>query len=163
MLYGNCLKVLKAINFLCRNAEETSTVDICVYLHNRIQNEDFLGCIHQLENDGLIEIRSETELLVSVAPTHKGRHYKEYRRRVIVEFILKSVLTPNSYRCCICYNPHHAFFPTISQITPNSSIPSREPTTPAIIETANSAVSFFVHSSQKNSHVIRQLSSHRFI
>lgn len=49
MLYGNCLKVLKAINFLCRNAEETSTVDICVYLHNRIQNEDFLGCIHQLE------------------------------------------------------------------------------------------------------------------
>lgn len=94
MLYGNCLKVLKAINFLCRNAEETSTVDICVYLHNRIQNEDFFGCIHQLENDGLIEIRSETELLVSVAPTHKGRHYKEYRRCVIVGFILKSVLTP---------------------------------------------------------------------
>lgn len=94
MLYGKCQKVLKAVNYLCERKEETSVFDIGVYLHNRIQTEDLIGCLHQLKEDGLIEILSESGLLVSVAPTHKGRHYKEYRKRIIAEFTFKSILIP---------------------------------------------------------------------
>ena len=72
MLYGKCEKILKSVNFLCQTAEETTTLDIGVYLHNRIQTEDLLGCLHLLEDDGFIEIISESGPLLHVKLTHKG-------------------------------------------------------------------------------------------
>ena len=68
--------------------------DIGVYLHNRIQTEDLLGCLHQLKDDGFIEIISESGPLLHVRPTHKGRHYKEYRRAAVIGFFMKSIFTP---------------------------------------------------------------------
>lgn len=94
MLYGKCEKVLKSINFLCEAAEETTTFDIGVYLHNRIQTEDLLGCLHLLEDDGFIEIISESGPLLHVKLTHKGRHYKEHRRAAVIGFFVKSIFTP---------------------------------------------------------------------
>ena len=56
MLYGKCQKVLKAVSYFCERKEETSVFDIGVYLHNRIQTEDLIGCLHQLKEDGYEEI-----------------------------------------------------------------------------------------------------------
>lgn len=94
MLYGKCEKVLKSIIFLCESAEETTTLDIGVYLHNHIQTEDLLGCLHLLEDDGFIEIISESGPLLHVKLTHKGRHYKEHRRVAVIGFFMKSIVTP---------------------------------------------------------------------
>lgn len=94
LLYGKCAKVLKSVCFLCKEAKETTTLDIGVYLHNRIQTEDLLGCLHQLKDDGFIEIISESGPLLHVRPTHKGRHYKEYRRAAVIGFFMKSIFTP---------------------------------------------------------------------
>lgn len=94
MLYGKCHKVLKSISFLCQNTEETTTLDIGVYLHNHIQTEDLLGCLHILKDDGFIEIISESGPLLYVKLTHKGRHYKEHRRAAVIGFFMKSILTP---------------------------------------------------------------------
>lgn len=94
MLYGKCVKILKAVNYLCEREDETTTLDIGVYFHNRIQTEDLLGCLQQLKEDAFIEILSEDGPLLFVKPTHKGRHYKENRRANLSNFILKSILTP---------------------------------------------------------------------
>lgn len=94
MLYGKCHKVLKSISFLCQNTEETTTLDIGVYLHNRIQTEDLIGGLRQLEEDGFIEILSESGPLLHVKLTHKGRHYKEHRRAAVIGFFIKSIFTP---------------------------------------------------------------------
>ena len=94
MLYGKCPKVLKSISFLCQTAEETTTLDIGVYLHNRIQTEDLVGCLHQLKDDGFVEILSENGPLLHVKPTHKGRHYKEHRNAEIKRFLFNSIIVP---------------------------------------------------------------------
>ncbi len=94
MLYGKCEKVLKSIIFLCESAEETTTLDIGVYLHNHIQTEDLLGCLHILKDDGFIEIISESGPLLYVKLTHKGRHYKEHRHAAVIDFFMKSIVTP---------------------------------------------------------------------
>ena len=94
MLYGKCEKILKSVNFLCQTAEETTTLDIGVYLNNRIQTEDLLGCLHLLEDDGFIEIISESGPLLHVKLTHKGRHYKEHRNAEIKRFLFTSVVVP---------------------------------------------------------------------
>lgn len=94
MLYGKCKKVLKAINFLCRDTSETSTLDIGVYLHNRIQSEDLIGCLHQLESDRYIKILAEDKLLLSVSPTHKGKHLREYELAEMKHFLFTSILVP---------------------------------------------------------------------
>ena len=94
MLYGKCAKVLKSVCFLCKEEKETTTLDIGVYLHNRIQTEDLLGCLHQLKDDGFIEIISESGPLLHVKPTHKGRHHKEYRNAEIKSFLFTSIIVP---------------------------------------------------------------------
>ena len=94
MLYGKCAKVLKSVCFLCKEEKETTTLDIGVYLHNRIQTEDLLGCLHQLKDDGFVEIISESGPLLHVKPTHKGRHHKEYRSAEIKRFLFTSIIVP---------------------------------------------------------------------
>lgn len=94
MLYGKCAKVLKSVYFLCKETKETTTLDIGVYLYNRIQTEDLIGCLHQLKDDGLIEIISENGPLLHVKPTHKGRHYKEHRHAEIKHFLFTSIIVP---------------------------------------------------------------------
>ena len=54
MLYGKSRKVLKALQFLCKDTGYTSLADVLVYLNNHILPEDFDGCINQLEQEGLI-------------------------------------------------------------------------------------------------------------
>ena len=94
MLYGNCKRVLKSINFLCANAEETTTLDIGIYLHNRIQTEDLIGCLHLLQEDGLIKVSSENGSLIQVSPTHKGKHFKENQAAEIKRFLFTSIVVP---------------------------------------------------------------------
>lgn len=97
MLYGKCKKVLKSIQFLTAKDNITSTFDIAIHMHHNIQDEDLRGCIEALERDGyltIVQTIGDKGVNIRVSLTHKGRHYQEYRRSEIKEFLLKSVLTP---------------------------------------------------------------------
>lgn len=96
MLYGKSRKVLSAIRYLCKDGGTTSTMDISIYLKNRIQDEDLRGCINNLANPGnaYIEIIEESNAYIRVKTTHKGRHFPEYELARYREFLLKSIFTP---------------------------------------------------------------------
>lgn len=94
MLYGKSQKVLGAIQFLCQHEQKTSTLDIVVYLKNRIHDEDLRGCIHILETEGCVNILEEVEAYILVSLTHKGRHFNEYRQKAFMDFLGKSIFTP---------------------------------------------------------------------
>lgn len=94
MLYGNSKKVLKAIQFLCAEENKTSTLDIKIFLNNKVQDEDLFGCVHILENDGYIQISEENDLYIQVSLTHKGKHYAEELRAKVLHFLYVSVLVP---------------------------------------------------------------------
>lgn len=94
MLYGKCKKVLEAICFLSAEDRKTSTLDIKMYMNNKIHDEDLRGCIRVLEQEGYIKVLESTPAYLRVAPEHKGFHYKEYKHSEMKEFFLKSVFTP---------------------------------------------------------------------
>lgn len=96
MLYGNCKKILKSIVFLCAETSETNTLDIAVFLNNRIQTEDMIGCLRHLASAGerYINITKEEGPLLYVSPTHKGKHFKEDARAEAKHFLMVSVLVP---------------------------------------------------------------------
>ena len=95
MLYGNNRKVLKAIRFLCETSETTNSLDIAVYLHNRIQTEDLIGCLNHLSTEeGYINPITEEGSLVYVSLTHKGRHYQQYECAKMRHFLINSIVIP---------------------------------------------------------------------
>lgn len=93
MLIRPCHRVMKAINYLCRQKETTSKLDLMVYFHHRINDLDLDNTIHQLFEDGYVSI-IPNELTEEIKPTYKGRHYSEYRWIVAKEIILKSFILP---------------------------------------------------------------------
>lgn len=94
MLYGNCKKVLEAAVFQSAESGKTSTLDISVHLSNRIHTEDLNGCLAILEDEGYVQITDRESVAPTVIPTHKGKHFKEYRREKIKNFLLTSILVP---------------------------------------------------------------------
>ena len=94
MLYGKSRKVLKALQFLCKDTGYTSLADVLVYLNNHILPEDFDGCINQLEQEGLIETPSEEYGIPKYELTHMGKHYSEFQRAEFGRFLLRSILVP---------------------------------------------------------------------
>ena len=95
MLYGKSRKVLNAIRFLCQEESETNIFNIGVYLHNRIQTEDLMGCLDLLssKDEGYIRI-TRTEPTVYVTLEHKGRHLYEYEMMKLKQFLRNSIITP---------------------------------------------------------------------
>jgi len=94
VLYGKSRKVLNAIRFLCRENENTSTLDITIYLKKHIHDEDLRGCIRLLNNEGYIRIIEDTNLYIRVSLTHKGKHFDEYEKAEYKAFFIKSILAP---------------------------------------------------------------------
>ena len=94
MLYGKSRKVLNAIRFLCSENENTSTLDITIYLKKQIYDEDLRGCIRLLNNEGYIKIIEDTNLYIRVSLTHKGKHFDEYEKAEYKAFFIKSILAP---------------------------------------------------------------------
>lgn len=93
-MYGNCKKILKAICYLCTDQEETTTLDIAVYLHNRVRDEDLIGCIRVLEADKLVEVKEDDGVLLYIQPTHQGRHFKENQWAKVKHFLFTIVAVP---------------------------------------------------------------------
>ena len=81
MLYGKSRKVLKALQFLCKDTGYTSLADVLVYLNNHILPVDFDGCINQLEQEGLIETPSEECGIPKYELTHMGTMMLRKRKR----------------------------------------------------------------------------------
>lgn len=95
MLYKNSFKVLKSIVYLCKSTSKTSSLDITVYFHNRINDLDLLSTLDYLCENGYITIGSKDDFLYSdIKDTHLGRHIKEIRIQQFKEFLLKSVCVP---------------------------------------------------------------------
>ena len=94
MLYGKSRKVLKALQFLCKDSGYTSLADVLVYLNNHILSEDFDGCIALLEQEGLIKTPTEEYGIPRYELTHLGKHYSEFRRAQIARFFMSSIVVP---------------------------------------------------------------------
>lgn len=94
MLYGKSRKVLRAIQFLCKDNQHTTSIDVTVYLHNRILSEDFDGCISLLEKEELIKTTYNELGFPQYELTHLGKHYSEFRRAQIARFFMSSIVVP---------------------------------------------------------------------
>lgn len=94
MLYGKSRKVLRAIQFLCKDNQHTTSIDVTVYLHNRILSEDFDGCISLLEKEELIKTTYNELGFPQYELTHLGKHYSEFQRAEFVRFLLRSIIVP---------------------------------------------------------------------
>ena len=93
MIYP-CYKVLKAINYLCKNAESTSNVDIMVYFHQKINHLDLSATINQLVIEEYITADIDEVLIQNIKPTYKGKHYMQYRWLEFKDTLVKSFILP---------------------------------------------------------------------
>ena len=94
MLYGKSRKVLRAIQFLSKDTDPATSLDVIVYLHNRILSEDFDGCKKKKKKEGLIKTTSNDLGVAQYELTHLGKHYSEFQRAEFVRFLLRSILVP---------------------------------------------------------------------
>lgn len=94
MLIRPCYCVLKAINYLCSDSDDTSSVDILVYFHQRANHLDLLNTIRELESEKYITMQDCGSYIQNIKPTYKGRHYRQYRWLTTKETLLKSFLLP---------------------------------------------------------------------
>lgn len=95
MLYKNSYKVLKAIVYLCKSTGTTSSLDITIYFHNKINDLDLLSTLDYLCQLEYITIGSKTKNLYNdIRDTHTGRHIKEIRIQKAKDFLMKSICVP---------------------------------------------------------------------
>lgn len=94
MLIKPCGKTLKAINYLCSQSTKTSSIDLVVYFHQRINELDLENSIQQLIDDGYITGTNRESYWTDICPTYKGKHYNEYKFLVAKEIFFKSFLVP---------------------------------------------------------------------
>lgn len=96
MIYP-CRKTLKAVNYLCKRQDKTSSVDICIYYNQRINNYDLENTLHYLEENGYITATFKDDYTEDISPTYKGKHYMaftfEWFKNSIILPIVVSVVT----------------------------------------------------------------------
>ena len=93
MLIRPCYKIMKAINYLCKEEKMTTRLDIITYFHNRVNHLDLKSSIDQLAKDGFITFQT-IDGIEYIVPEYKGKHYSEYRWLATKEVLLKSFLLP---------------------------------------------------------------------
>lgn len=89
-----CRKTLKAINYLCQNSDSTSSIDIIVYYHNRVNNLDLNNTLQYLLDNGYINVNNTDGTWTEITPTYTGIHYSDFSKEKFKNFILTSLLVP---------------------------------------------------------------------
>lgn len=89
MIY-QCRKILKAINYLCKHQDKTSSLDIIVYYHQHTNNYDLQNTLHYLEETGYITATFTDDYTEDISPTYKGKHYMAFT----FEWFKNSILLP---------------------------------------------------------------------
>ena len=93
MLIRPCHKIMKAINYLCRENQMTNRIDLIAYFNNRLNGLDFNNSIDQLSKEGFISFRT-IDGIEYIVPEYKGKHYSEYRWLMVKEALIKSFFLP---------------------------------------------------------------------
>lgn len=94
MIIRPCYRVLKAVNYLCSQADTISNLDIMVYFNQKTKRLDLSDTLKQLIEDGYITATVDGILFTNIRPTYKGKHYQEYRWIAAKETLLKSFIFP---------------------------------------------------------------------
>lgn len=90
-----CKKVLKGVNYLCKDGTSTSTLDIVLYFHHRINDLDLANTLKYLKDQGYIEASIDSENTIEmIFPTYKGNHYQEFIIDDLKSFLFRSLLVP---------------------------------------------------------------------
>ena len=93
MLIRPCHKIMKAINYLCKEHKMTSRIDLITYFNNRLNGLDFECSIDQLAKEGFISFKI-IDGMEYIIPEYKGKHYSEYRWLAAKEALVKSFVLP---------------------------------------------------------------------
>lgn len=94
MLIPVARKVLKSINYLCEGNKSTSSLDITLYFHNRINDLDLLNTIKYLVDEGYIIGDNRGYYWENIELTYKGKHYSQFSWVSTKKFLIQSILVP---------------------------------------------------------------------